>query len=104
MMHMVIRNAWAGDPYPVDLLFMYMANMGWNSSMNTAGTMAMLTDTDHETGEYRIPKVIYADAYASETVAYAHLVLTATTYPERWDRHSLLSRPTCDDNGTAAPL
>ena len=80
MMHMVIRNAWAGDPYPVDLLFMYMANMGWNSSMNTAGTMAMLTDKDPATGEYKIPKIIYADAYASETIAFADLVLPDTTY------------------------
>ena len=36
LMHMVIRNAWAGDPYPIDTLFIYMANMAWNSSMNTA--------------------------------------------------------------------
>ena len=34
MMHMVIANAWAGDPYKIDTLFMYMANMAWNSSMN----------------------------------------------------------------------
>ncbi|GHD53736.1 formate dehydrogenase [Thalassobaculum fulvum] len=101
LMHMVIRNAWAGDPYPVDLLFMYMANMGWNSSMNTAGTMAMLTDKDPETGEYRIPKIIYADAYASETIAYADLVLPDTTYLERWDCISLLDRPICDADGAA---
>ncbi len=31
MMHMVIANAWAGDPYPIDTLFLYMANMSWNS-------------------------------------------------------------------------
>ena len=101
LMHMVIRNAWAGDPYPVDLLFMYMANMGWNSSMNTAGTMAMLTDKDPDTGEYRIPKIIYADAYASETIAYADLVLPDTTYLERWDCISLLDRPICDADGAA---
>jgi len=101
LMHMVIRNAWAGDPYPVDLLFMYMANMGWNSSMNTAGTMAMLTDKDPETGEYRIPKIIYSDAYASETIAYADLVLPDTTYLERWDCISLLDRPICDADGAA---
>ena len=33
-MHMVIHNAWAGDPYKIDTLFMYMANMAWNSTMN----------------------------------------------------------------------
>ena len=35
LMHMVISNAHAGDPYKIDTLFMYMANMSWNSSMNT---------------------------------------------------------------------
>jgi len=93
MMHMVIANAHAGDPYPIDVLFMYMANMAWNSSMNTAGTMKMLTDKDPETGEYRIPRIIYSDAYSSEMVAYADLVLPDTTYLERYDCISLLDRP-----------
>ncbi|MDH4990412.1 molybdopterin oxidoreductase family protein [Aquamicrobium lusatiense] len=93
MMHMVIANAHAGDPYPVDVLFMYMANMAWNSSMNTAGTIRMLEDRDDATGEYRIPKIIYSDAYASEMVAYADLVLPDTTYLERHDCISLLDRP-----------
>lgn len=93
LMHMVIANAHAGDPYPVDLLFLYMANMAWNSSMNTAGVMHMLEDKDPATGEYRIPKIIYSDAYASETVAYADLVLPDTTYLERYDCISLLDRP-----------
>ena len=35
LMHMVITNAANKDPYGIDVLFMYMANMGWNSSMNT---------------------------------------------------------------------
>ena len=34
-MHMVIANAARGDPYPIDVLFMYMANMGWNSAHGT---------------------------------------------------------------------
>jgi anaerobic selenocysteine-containing dehydrogenase len=93
MMHMVIANAHAGDPYPVDVLFLYMANMAWNSSMNTAGTIKMLEDRDEATGEYRIPKIIYSDAYASEMVAYADLVLPDTTYLERHDCISLLDRP-----------
>ena len=93
LMHMVIANAHAGDPYPVDLLFMYMANMAWNSAMNTAGTIRMLEDKDETTGEYRIPKIIYSDAYASEMVAYADLVLPDTTYLERHDCISLLDRP-----------
>jgi anaerobic selenocysteine-containing dehydrogenase len=93
MMHMAIANAHAGDPYPIDTLFLYMANMAWNSSMNTAGTIAMLEDKDEASGEYRIPKIIYCDAYASEMVAYADLVLPDTTYLERYDCISLLDRP-----------
>ena len=101
MMHMVISNAVAGDPYPVDVLFMYMANMAWNSSMNTRGVMEMLTKTDPETGEYKIPKLIYSDAYSSEMVAYADLVLPDTTYLERHDAISLLDRPICEADAVA---
>ena len=101
LMHMVIRNAWAGDPYPVDTLFLYMANMAWNSAMNTAGTIEMLTDKDPDTGEYRIPRIIYSDAFFSETVPYADLVLPDTTYLERHDCISLLDRPICDADGVA---
>lgn len=101
MMHMVIHNAWAQDPYPIDTLFMYMANMSWNSTMNSKGTMEKLTDKDPETGAYRIPKIIYSDAYASEMVAYADLILPDTTYLERWDCISLLDRPICDADGAA---
>ncbi len=92
LMHTVIRNAWAGDPYTIDTLFMYMANMAWNSSMNTAETMRMLTDKD-EHGDYKIPFIIYSDAYFSETVPYADLVLPDTTYLERHDCISILDRP-----------
>ncbi len=101
MMHSVITNAYNGDPYPLDTLFMYMANMAWNSAMNTAGTMKMLSEKDEATGEYRIPRIIYADAYSSETVAYADLVLPDTTYLERWDCMSLLDRPISDADGPA---
>jgi len=100
MMHTVIRNAWAGDPYKIDTLMMFMANMSWNSAMNTAQTMQWLTDKD-EAGEYRIPRIIYADAYASEMVAYADLVLPDTTYLERFDAISLLDRPISDADGAA---
>ncbi|GHC11231.1 formate dehydrogenase [Thermomonas carbonis] len=95
MMHTVIRNAWAGDPYRIDTLLMFMANMSWNSAMNTGETMHWLTDKD-EAGEYRIPRIIYSDAYASEMVAYADLVLPDTTYLERFDAISLLDRPISD--------
>ncbi len=46
LMHMVISNAHAGVPYKIDTLFMYMANMSWNSSMNTGGVIKMLPDKD----------------------------------------------------------
>lgn len=101
MMHMVIRNAWLGDPYPIDTLFMFMANMSWNSAMNTTETMAMLTDKDPDTGAYKIPRIIYADAFDSEMVAYADLVLPDTTYLERWDCISLLDRPISEADGPA---
>ena len=100
LMHMVISNAHAGDPYEIDTLFLYMANMAWNSSMNTAGTMKMLTDT-REDGEYRIPHIIYSDAYSSEMVAYADLILPDTTYLERHDCISLLDRPICEAEAAA---
>ena len=101
MMHMVIHNCWAADPYPVDTLFLYMANMAWNSSMNVPDTLRYLTDKDPETGEYKIPHIIYSDAYSSETVAYADLILPDTTYLERWDCISLLDRPIGDADGAA---
>jgi len=92
LMHMVISNAAAGDPYKIDTLFLYMANMAWNSSMNTAQTMDMLRQRD-ENGEHSIPHIIYSDAYSSEMVAFADLVLPDTTYLERHDCISLLDRP-----------
>ncbi|MEO1065640.1 MAG: formate dehydrogenase, partial [Actinomycetota bacterium] len=72
----------------------------WNSSMNTAGTMKMLTDTD-ESGDYVIPRIIYSDAYSSEMVAYADLILPDTTYLERHDCISLLDRPISDADRAA---
>lgn len=101
LMHMVIANAANGDPYPVDVLFLYMANMGWNSSMNVPATLRYLTETDGASGEYKIPKIIYSDAYYSETVPYADLILPDTTYLERWDCISLLDRPISDPDWAA---
>ncbi|SDE11797.1 molybdopterin oxidoreductase family protein [Ruegeria marina] len=100
LMHMVISNAHAGDPYRIDTLFLYMANMSWNSTMNTRGVIDMLTDKD-ESGEYVIPRIIYSDAYSSEMVAYADLILPDTTYLERHDCISLLDRPICEADGAA---
>ncbi|SFM02314.1 molybdopterin oxidoreductase family protein [Shimia aestuarii] len=100
LMHMVISNAHAQDPYPIDTLFMYMANMAWNSTMNTSGVIEMLTDRNDD-GGYRIPRIIYSDAYSSEMVAYADLILPDTTYLERHDCISLLDRPICEADAAA---
>jgi anaerobic selenocysteine-containing dehydrogenase len=101
MMHTVIANAARKDPYGIEVLFLFMANMSWNSAMNTAGTMEMLCARDEETDDYVIPRIIYADAYHSEMVAYADLVLPDTTYLERWDCISLLDRPISSAEGPA---
>jgi len=100
MLHTVIANAAAKDPYGIDVLFMYMANMSWNSSMNVPAVMQQLTAKDAD-GEYAIPKIIYSDAYYSEMVAYADLIFPDTTYLERWDCISLLDRPISDAHGPA---
>ena len=100
MMHMVISNAVAGDPYPIDTLILFMANMAWNSSMNTAGTQDMLRARD-ESGEYKIPFIVVADAFHSETVNFADLVLPDTTYLERFDAISILDRPISEPDAVA---
>ena len=100
LMHMAISNAALGDPYPVDVMFLYMANMAWNSSMNIGATLSYLT-AKNDDGGYKIPKIIYSDAYASEMVAYADLILPDTTYLERWDCISLLDRPISEADGAA---
>ncbi len=92
LMHNAITNAWRGDPYKIDTLLLFMANMAWNSSMNTEQIRKMLNDKD-ENGDYKIPFLIVADAFMSETVAFADLVLPDTTYLERHDVMSMLDRP-----------
>jgi anaerobic selenocysteine-containing dehydrogenase len=62
--------------------------------------MKMLTDRD-ENGDYVIPHIIYSDAYSSEMVAYADLILPDTTYLERHDCISLLDRPICEPGAAA---
>jgi len=100
MLQNVIANAVAGDPRRIDTLFLFMANMGWNSAMNTTATREMLC-ARNANGEYAIPRIIYADAYDSETVAFADLVLPDTTYLERHDCISLLDRPISDADGAS---
>ncbi|MGF1642891.1 MAG: sulfite dehydrogenase subunit SoeA [Thiotrichales bacterium] len=98
LMHNAITNAWRGDPYRIDTLLLFMANMAWNSSMNTARVREMLTDKD-EAGEYRIPFLVVCDTFQSETVAFADLVLPDTTYLERHDVMSMLDRPISEYDG-----
>ncbi len=98
LMHNVITNAWRGDPYPLDTLVLFMANMAWNSSMNTVAVRRMLADRD-EQGEYKIPFLVVCDTFASETVAFADLVLPDTTYLERHDVLSMLDRPISEYDG-----
>jgi anaerobic selenocysteine-containing dehydrogenase len=100
LMHNVITNAWRGDPYKIDTLMLFMANVAWNSSMNTSSVRQMLNDKD-ENGEYKIPFLIVADAFQSETVAFADLVLPDTTYLERHDVMSMLDRPISEYEGPA---
>jgi sulfite dehydrogenase (quinone) subunit SoeA len=98
MMHNVITNAWRGDPYPIDTLFIFMANMAWNSAMNTGETRRMLNDKD-ESGEHKIPFIIVCDAFESEMTAFADLILPDTTYLERHDVMSMLDRPISEFDG-----
>ena len=92
LMHMVISNAVKGEPYKIDTLMLFMANMAWNSSMNTANTMAMLCEKDSN-GDYKIPFIVNSDAFHSEMVNYSDLILPDTTYLERYDTISMLDRP-----------
>jgi len=98
LMHNAITNAWRGDPYKIDTLMIFMANMAWNSAMNTSEVRKMLNDKN-ENGEHKIPYIIVCDAFQSEMVAYADLVLPDTTYLERHDVMSMLDRPISEFDG-----
>ena len=100
LMHMVITNAVNKDPYPIDTLLLFMANMAWNSAMNTAEVRDMLVKKD-KSGGYAIPFVVVVDAFHSETVGFADLVLPDTTYLERYDTISLLDRPISEPDAAA---
>jgi len=100
LMHNAITNAWRGDPYKIDTLMIFMANMAWNSSMNTTEVRKMLNDKD-ENGEFKIPFLIVCDAFQSEMTAYADLILPDTTYLERHDVMSMLDRPISEFDGPA---
>ena len=98
LMHNVITNAWRGDPYRIDTLLIFMANMAWNSSMNTSDVRRMLNDKQ-DNGAYKIPFLVVCDAFQSEMTAYADLVLPDTTYLERHDVMSILDRPISEFDG-----
>ena len=98
LMHNAITNAWRGDPYHIDTMLIFMANMAWNSTMNTNQVRDMLNDK-REDGEYKIPFLVVCDAFQSEMVAYADLVLPDTTYLERHDCISMLDRPISEYDG-----
>jgi anaerobic selenocysteine-containing dehydrogenase len=98
LMHNVITNAVKGDPYRIDTLLIFMANMAWNSSMNTIAVREMLNRKDAN-GEHMIPFLVVCDAFQSETVAFADLVLPDTTYLERHDVMSMLDRPISEFDG-----
>ncbi|HMA87588.1 MAG TPA: molybdopterin oxidoreductase family protein [Burkholderiales bacterium] len=98
LMHNMITNAWRGDPYPIDTLFIFMANMAWNSTMNTVAVRKMLNDRGPD-GEYKIPFIAVCDAFQSEMTAFADLVLPDTTYLERHDVMSMLDRPISEFDG-----
>jgi anaerobic selenocysteine-containing dehydrogenase len=76
----------------------FMANMAWNSTMNTVEVRRMLNERGAD-GEYRIPFLVVCDAFQSETVAFADLVLPDTTYLERHDVMSMLDRPISEFDG-----
>lgn len=102
LMHMVITNATNHDPYAIDTLILFMANMAWNSSMNTKSIQDMLRELDpEEEGQYKIPFLVVVDAFHSEMVNFADLVLPDTTYLERYDSISLLDRPISEPDAAA---
>ena len=102
LMQNVITNAWKGDPYRIDTLLIFMANMAWNSTMNTSEVRNMLNDKHTEgehAGEYKIPFLVVCDAFQSEMTAFADLILPDTTYLERHDTMSMLDRPISEFDG-----
>ncbi len=102
LMHMVITNATNHDPYAIDTLILFMANMAWNSSMNTKNIQDMLREKDpEEPGQHKIPFLVVVDAFHSEMVNFADLVLPDTTYLERHDCISLLDRPISEPDAAA---
>lgn len=92
LMHMVITNAAKGDPYPVDVLFMYMTNMSWNSSMNVPAILNYLTETDPQTGRtVHFPR----SCLHCETPACVTVCPTGASYKRAEDGIVLVNPETC---------
>ena len=66
--------------------------------MNTMEVREHLNAKD-ENGEFKIPFLVICDAFQSEMVAFADLVLPDTTYLERHDAMSMLDRPISEFDG-----
>jgi anaerobic selenocysteine-containing dehydrogenase len=98
LMHTVITNATRANPYRLDTLMIFMANMAWNSTMNTMAVRDMLNMKNAD-GDFQIPFLVVCDAFQSEMVAFADLVLPDTTYLERHDVMSMLDRPISEFEG-----
>jgi anaerobic selenocysteine-containing dehydrogenase len=76
----------------------FMANMSWNSTMNTMEVREHL-NAKNDDGEFKIPFLVVCDAFQSEMVDFADLVLPDTTYLERHDVMSMLDRPISEFDG-----
>jgi anaerobic selenocysteine-containing dehydrogenase len=77
----------------------FMANMAWNSTMNTMEVREMLNARGRGRRTTRFPFLVVCDAFQSEMVAFADLVLPDTTYLERHDVMSMLDRPISEFDG-----
>ena len=99
LMHNVITNAWRGDPYRIDTLMIFMANMAWNSTMNTDRGARDAERQATPTASTRSRSSSCATRSSRETAAFADLVLPDTTYLERHDVMRMLDRPISEFDG-----
>ena len=76
-----------------------MANMAWNSTMNTTEVREMLNDKGRATASTRSRSSWCATPSRREMTAFADLVLPDTTYLERHDVMSMLDRPISEFDG-----
>jgi len=74
----LFQNLATGDPYPIDVLFLY----GGNPIFQLPGHQTLRMALE------RIPLVVSFDSFMTETSEYAHLILPEHTFLERWDEVS----------------